>query len=68
MFCSESKEQNTYCNNCMMATIKVNACYTVKSYKNKLRKNSNRGAPVGAPLAMENGYCYIDYVLERITH
>ena len=28
----------------MMATIKVNAFYTVKSYKNKLEKNSNRGA------------------------
>ena len=27
-----------------MATIKVNVYYTVKSYKNKLKKNSNRGA------------------------
>ena len=44
MFCSESREQNTYCKHCMMATIKVNAFYTVKSYKNKLEKNSNRGA------------------------
>ena len=42
---SESREQSTYCKHCMMATIKVNACYTVKSYKNKLKKKiSNRGA------------------------
>ena len=38
MFCSDRREQSTYCKHCKMATIKVNGCYTIKSYKNKLKK------------------------------
>ena len=30
IFCSESREQNTYCKQWIMATIKVYACYKVK--------------------------------------
>ena len=45
MFCSESREQNTYCKHCVMATIKVYAWYTVKIYKYKpAKKKSNRWA------------------------
>ena len=44
MFCSESREQRTYCKDCMMDTIEVYACYTIKMYKYKSSKISNRGA------------------------
>ena len=33
MFCSERREQSTYCEHCVMATSKVYECYTVKFYK-----------------------------------
>ena len=39
MFCSERRKQSTYCKHCMMATITVYACYTVKIYKYKPAKN-----------------------------
>ena len=46
LFCSES----TYCKHCMMATTKVNVRYTVKSYKNKLKKIQTGGRAPGAPV------------------
>ena len=43
------REQNTYCKHCMMASIKINACYAVKIYKhsNKFQTGA-RARRVGA--------------------
>ena len=43
MFCSECRDQSTYCKHCMMARIKVYACYTVRIYKNKPPTNFKQG-------------------------
>ena len=43
MFCSECRDQSTYCKHCMMATIKVYAYYTVRIYKNKPPTNFKQG-------------------------
>ena len=40
IFCSEIRELNTYCKYCMLATIKVYACYAVRLYKKQPKKNS----------------------------
>ena len=37
-FCCKSTEWNTFCKYCMLTTIKENACYTVKIFKNKYKK------------------------------
>ena len=43
MFCSERREQSTYCKHCITATINVFACYTVNIYKYKRPKNFKQG-------------------------
>ena len=43
MFCSESRELSTYSKHCMMDTIEVYACYTVKIYKYKSLTNFKQG-------------------------
>ena len=44
MFCSESREQSTYYKHCMMATIEVYVCCTVKIYKYKPPQKFKMGA------------------------
>ena len=51
MFCSESREQSAYVKHCLMDTIEVYACYTVKILNTtppQKKKNSKRGARAGA--------------------
>ena len=52
MFCSESKEHNTYCKHCVMATNTVYAWYTVKLYNPPPQKKKIKigGRTPGAPV------------------
>ena len=53
MFCSERREQSTYCKHCMMAAIKVYGILRViqSNFTNtNPPKNSNRGMRAGTPV------------------
>ena len=42
VFCCDDREQSTYSKHCLMATVKVYACCTVKYYKYKPFENLKR--------------------------